>query len=130
MKTGKIKIQLSETYLQDGVSKVGEGFVMKPGDVADFDLANRKVTRSEGTVSKFDLWKNKKIVFDNTAMNDVAMMIEETYGLEVVLDKSLEARKITGEFASDDLSILLSFIERALDARVTRTERQIRFDKR
>lgn len=129
LKTGKIQIHLSEDYLPGAGKTADKGFVMKPGEVAEFDAAAHRITRSEGNVSDFDIWKAKKLVFDNTAMKDVATILEETYGLKVVVDKSLEMRRITGEFASDDLDILLQFIARALDAHVTRKADEILFKR-
>jgi transmembrane sensor len=129
LNTGKIQVHLSKDFSQrdEKTTDDDEGFIMMPGEVAEFDVSTRKVKRTAAKAEDYASWKQRKMVFDNTAMKDVAVILQDIYGVKVFLDKTLKMRRITGEFASDDLGILLEFIARALDARVTRNADEIRF---
>jgi transmembrane sensor len=129
LNTGKIQVHLSKEFSQqdEKTSDEDEGFIMMPGEVAEFDVSTRKVKRTAAKVEDYASWKQRKMVFDNTAMEDVAVILQDIYGVKVFLDETLKMRRITGEFASDDLGILLQFIARALDAQVTRKADEIRF---
>lgn len=128
LNTGRLKVHLTEEFLKQDMKTAEEGFVMLPGEVAEFNGNTREVYRREEPVARYDSWKEKRLVFDNTSMKEVAVVLEDIYGLTVRLDESLEHRKITGDFKSDDLNILLQFIARALDAGVTRNSEAIRFE--
>lgn len=126
LNTGKIKVHLEEWFLPPE-ENAAEGFVMSPGEVAEFDSNTRTISRKEASVDHYASWKEKKIFFDNTSMKEVAAVLQDTYGINVSLDRAIEFRKITGEFKSDDLDILLRFIARALDAEVVRDDEKIHF---
>jgi transmembrane sensor len=127
LNTGEIKINLGEKFSHHNKKGQDGGFVMSPGEAAEFDANTNKIVRHAAPVKQYASWKDKKIIFDNTAMHEVAAMLQDTHGLKVFLDESLKMRKITGEFRSDDLDILIQFIARALHAHVRINAGEIHF---
>lgn len=130
LNTGKIMVRADETFLKHDKRPAKDSFVMVPGEVAEFDANTSKIMRQTAAAEHYTMWKEKKMVFDNTAMKDVAVMLEDTYGLKVHVHEPLKMRRITGEFRSDDLDILLQFIAKALHANVDRNAHEIRFRNR
>jgi transmembrane sensor len=126
LNTGKIEVNLAARFISHQQTQA-EAFVMRPGEVAEFDASTSKILRHAAPVEQYASWKNKMIVFDNTALYEVAVMLQDTHGLKVFLDEPLKMRKVTGEFRSDDLDILIQFIARALNANVRKDAEEIHF---
>lgn len=130
LNTGKIKINPGNKFAREDQTLEDVGFVMSPGEVAEFDARTSRIVRHVAPVEQLAAWKNRMIVFDNTPMRDVAAMLQDTHGLKVHVDEPLKMRKISGEFRSDDLDILIQFIATALNADVQKDAREIHFKSR
>lgn len=128
LNTGKIHVALPQAFTGEDNKPLTDGFVMVPGEVAEFNLETSSITRHPAEVEKYVFWKEGKMFFDNTSMEEVAVLIQDIHGLNVHVDESLKERRITGEFRSDDLDILVQFIARAMNARVIRDTEEIRFE--
>lgn len=127
LNTGRIEVRLSEKFLTPDSSNAGDGFIMLPGEVAEFDMELSSVRKHVAGVDRYASWKDGQMVFDNTAMQDIALMLHDTHGLRVFLDEPLKMRRITGAFRSDDIDILIQFIARALNAEVHKESGEIHF---
>ncbi|NJN33466.1 MAG: DUF4974 domain-containing protein [Saprospiraceae bacterium] len=52
-------------------------------------------------------WKDKRLIFDNTPLSEVAIMLENTYGLEVIIeDAELKNKLISGEIPTSERKAL------------------------
>ncbi|HEX2535296.1 MAG TPA: FecR domain-containing protein [Chitinophagaceae bacterium] len=66
-------------------------------------------------------WKERKLFFDNTPMEQVARQITELYGLPVQLPEASVAQKtVSGIMPNDNLDILLRSLEATTDFRIER----------
>ena len=64
--------------------------------------------------------------FDGTRLREIARIIEETYGYEVVIrDESLANKRFQGSVPAEDLDILLEGLSETFDIHITRQRQQI-----
>ncbi len=71
--------------------------------------AGKKVSKTAVNPALYTSWVNKKLVFDNTPLSEVARIIEDTYGLRVIFADSAQARrKLRGSIPTEDVDVLLA----------------------
>ena len=122
----KGKVQLN--YQQ---GKATKQLVMKPGQLVSFNQQNQVSVKPAVQAANFSLWQEKRFVFEETMLSDVAQMLEETYGLRVEIDSpELAHRKLMGSFRAENLDELLQTISDLLDINVVREEDTIRLSEK
>lgn len=93
--------------------------LLKPGELIQVNeqgTIEKVMQKPESGSVKQLAWLNKKIIFENSTLKNVAQEINELYGVEVIFqDKSLENRMINGILPNDNLNILLDALEATAD---------------
>jgi transmembrane sensor len=91
-------------------SHEGENMNMVPGDFVQWDQ-----TRLEKTAVKSDsllAWREHRLFFDKTPLKEVAKIIEEQYGVQVLLEnQTIADSTITGIMRNDNLDVLLQALQ-------------------
>ncbi|WP_077921233.1 FecR family protein [Spirosoma sp. 209] len=105
--------------------------LMKPGDQVTLDRRNRLTHRALDQPQLYPGWEDKRFVFDETTLQEVAYMLRESYGLEVeIRDKALASRVLMGSFRADNVDQLLQTISELLDINVVRQGNHVRLSTR
>jgi transmembrane sensor len=100
LQKGSVEIK---TSLNDKTKK----YSLTPGQKAVFDRNNDNVQISQVNSNVYVGWKDNRFVFDQTPLSEVAIMIENTYGIKVVMDKELTTKQISGEIPTSERKSLL-----------------------
>ena len=124
LKKGKVLVNYKE-------GKVTKRLIMKPGELVTFNKNNKALLKPVIQPSNFSLWKEKRFVFDETKLSDVAQMLEETYGLKVTINnRELAERKVMGSFRAENVDELLNTISELLDINVIRQEDKVQLSEK
>ncbi|WP_020605989.1 FecR family protein [Spirosoma spitsbergense] len=124
LEKGKVQVNY-----QEGNS--AKQLVMKPGDLVSFNAKNQATLKTVSPSQNFSIWKEKRFVFDEISLSDVAQLLEETYGLSVTIDTpELAQRKLMGSFRAENVDELLRTISDLLDINVVRQEDQVRLSEK
>ncbi|OIN56128.1 FecR family protein [Arsenicibacter rosenii] len=100
---------------------------MKPGDLVTLDRQNRMQLRNAGHSLPGIISTDKRFVFDETSLQEVAYLLEDNYGLEVTIsDQALAERVLMGSFRADNVDQLLQSISELLDITVVRQGNKVR----
>ena len=92
--------------------------LMKPGEMVTMEKHNKIEVVENAKVIKFDL-KEKRIVFQNTRLSEVASMLEETYGVKVIFsNQELANRKLMGTFRAENLNDFLDLIKEVFNVEI------------
>lgn len=95
--------------------------LMKPGDLVTLDTRNHLSLQTVKESQRHAAWGEKRFVFDETPLQEVAYMLEENYGLQVnIKDRELAERVLMGSFRADNVDQLLQSISELLDIDVVR----------
>ena len=118
----------SNIMLQEGsvIVKTNDGreITMKPGEFVEFKA--EQFNRKELPAAVIASWKERKLNFENTPVEEAAGMITEIYGVEIITgDELIRSKVLTGMMPNDDLDILLKAIEATLDCRAERSGNKI-----
>ena len=95
--------------------------MMKPGDLVTLDNQNRLSRKVTNQPQNYAAWEQKRFVFEETTLQEVAYLLQENYGLEVEISgKPLAERVIMGSFRAENVDELLRSISELLDINVVR----------
>ena len=104
--------------------KDGSEVKMKPGDF--IDMNNEQYALKQVNEENVLAWKDNRMAFDSTSIEDVAKTISNHYGVKVVLgDDSVRQQSITAIMKNNNLDELLKAIEMATPVTITKTKDQI-----
>ena len=131
--TGKLDIEVTGTqfnvvnrnnhmnvFLKEGsvVLRMGDGTEahMRPGDY--FELKDSRLEKKPVKDQLVLAWQERKLVFENTPLSEVAEKMKEVYGVNVKVDDALLSSKINGVMPNDDLAVLLKAMEVAYNFKI------------
>ncbi|MFD1142402.1 FecR family protein [Larkinella insperata] len=102
---------------------------MKPGERVTLDSQNHLALKKVSTAQRLPTWDEKRFVFEETPLQEVADLLEDNYGLEVSINDSVLAnRRLMGSFRADNVDQLLQSISELLDVNVVRQGRQVQLN--
>ena len=116
--SGKVRVHFDDRQKPDVLLAPGELVETREVQPAQpVVTAYRKVR----TASAYASWKDAQLVLDETTIAELAARLQDTYGLDVVVDTpELNQRKVTGTLPVRDLDVLLQSLEETLHLKATR----------
>lgn len=112
----KGKVQL---LYQEG--KTARQVLMKPGDLITLDPQNHLALNPVKQARVRAVSEEKRFVFEETTLQEVAYLLEDNYGLQVdIKNHELAERVLMGSFRADNVDQLLQSISELLDVNVVR----------
>lgn len=111
---GKVRLQYRE-------GAENRQLLMKPGQLATLDPQNHIALNTIKRPEQRPAWSEKRFVFDETPLREVAYMLEESYGLQVEInDPDLADRVLVGSLRAENADQILQSISQLLDVNVIR----------
>lgn len=109
---GKVQLQYQEGH-------TAKQLMMKPGQLATLNPNNHLALKETKAVLTPPFGGQKRFVFNEVSLQEVAYMLEENYGLRVELkDHELASRVLVGSVRADNVDQLLQSISEILDINV------------
>jgi len=125
----KTSVVLSEGLVHLYLCGIGDKneIRMKPGDLVDFSTGDKKLSRKHlADASPLYSWKNNIWTLDGTSLEDISILIQETYGLTVnVENEYLRKQKVNGIIPTDNMEDLLHALESILPITIIKDESHI-----
>lgn len=122
---GKTEVTLDEGKVKL-VSKDQKVLIMKPGEQVSLSENQGSFKKQVVTPEKAKAWRANKLVFDNTPLAEVSQIIQDYYGLEVILEDSvLASRHFTGTLPNDDLDVILMALSTAYNIEIEHDDEYI-----
>lgn len=119
VRRGNTEVMLEEGKVRLGMMTPGnrDTVTMRPGDL--FTLHDAEILKRRVDPQRYAAWKENKLYFDETPLHEVARILEDTYGFEVVFGRrSLTNRKLSGEIQSARGEEILAAIRESLNIKV------------
>ncbi len=119
---GKTEVMLAEGKVVL-VAKDQKTLIMKPGEQVSIQgeqgLFQKLVVKPE----KYKAWQYNKLVFENTPLAEVAQIIQDYYGVKVIVSDSLLAtRQFTGTLPNNDLEVIFLALSAAYKIEIEHQE--------
>ena len=107
-------------------TKHHEHLTMQPGELAELAPQTAALTKQAVDPNDFTTWRENKLVFKRTSIREVARILEDYYGLEVVLEgEGWDDRKITGSIPTTNQEVFLEVLNESMGIRMTREGNRI-----
>ncbi|WKN31447.1 FecR domain-containing protein [Porifericola rhodea] len=102
--------------------------LLQPGEMVEYSETTRQVSKKTVQAEKFSAWKEQMLYFDDSPLTELAHLLEDNYGLQVVFhQQQLEGRKISGGVSARNLDVLLQALERLLQIDIKRDHDKLHF---
>ncbi|WP_170139475.1 FecR family protein [Larkinella arboricola] len=117
--TGRVQCNLK--------NKTGtDTLLLKPGELVELGNDPTRYTRKQVDPMLYSAWTQHKMIFKNTSLQEVATMLNETYGFTIGVEKpDLLNRRISGSLPTDNVDMLLEGIAEACRLHVNKKDRHI-----
>lgn len=122
-RNGKTSVLLNEGSVTIK-EKDGKEIKMLPGDYVEMK-DNTPAKAVLPNINSVTAWKEKKMLFDNTTIQDVAKMIEDNYGVKVEIEESASAKTFSGIMQNDNLDILLEALKETANLNIEKKDNVI-----
>jgi transmembrane sensor len=87
------KVRLSMNGIVTSVMEKKAGLVMRPGQVAEVDEDLQAKVNEDKDVATLSGWSRHEFHFDHTSLGEIAHLIQDTYGYEMVVEDSVMLEK-------------------------------------
>ena len=120
LKEGKITITAKEK-----LNKGDNTITMKPGDVVSI-VHDTAIVQENKNVEQLTDWTNHRFHFDNTPLADIALLIKNTYGYDLVVsDSTLLSRKISGDLQAENIEEFINALQVTLKLNIELKDKQV-----
>lgn len=125
LNSGKIQLDLKQT------GKADQHLLMQPGELVAVSENQEKAIKKKVNPQKYASWISKKLILDNTSLSEVALMLEETYGIQVHFEDGRQSQqKLSGIIPTDNLDILLLTLSKAAKLDIEQSPQGVLFKNR
>lgn len=124
LKSGKVQLTLND-------EKDGKALVMAPGELVAYGSKSGEIARKKVNANTYAAWKEGKMIFENASIQEIAGILEETYGVTVdIEDPALKEKEFNGVFPTDNKSILLNALSKAYNLEIEQAGERINIRSR
>ncbi|MCJ8164252.1 FecR domain-containing protein [Pontibacter sp. E15-1] len=113
--SGKVRLRY------DGEKHTAQQLIMQPGDLVELaGTARRTLTRKQVRPELYTAWKDNRVIFEDTPLQEIAAMLEEVYGYQVVIaDASLADQRLTANLDNRGVESILETVSETLGTAIT-----------
>ncbi len=121
---GKVELQLTKHPEQENIA-------ITPNQVVQVD--NGAVVRISEIkkVEIYQAWTKEHFEFDDTPLSEVALLVENTYGIKFIFkENTLKNKRLTASIPDDDVDILVKIIANIFNIKAQQNGKEITFDNK
>jgi transmembrane sensor len=124
LNSGKIMLAIDN---DKGVEKIS----MRPGDLVTYKDTAKTILKMVVNPELYSSWKDNKLLFHETELQEVIQIMEETYGVHVkVNDPKLLDKKISGSAPNGNLRLLINGLSEAFNLEITQSGKSVSVSSR
>lgn len=124
-KQNRVVLASGKVRLEIGQGDETRQLDMSPGEMVSITAAT-EVSRKQVKAALYTSWKDDKVYFDDYTLGEVATMLEQNYGYQVVFkDTTLINQKMTAYLEVKGMEDILTTISETFEVEVTRRDNQI-----
>ena len=115
VETGKVSL----SYLDQEI-------ILTPGMVGKYQPSNKKVVEEKNPAPDITYWRDRKLKFKGTSLQDVVEALNKTYQANITFENpALGQCNLSATFEGEDLDTVLDLVSTALNLSVDKQENQI-----
>lgn len=95
---------------------------MKPGELVEYEAQSTSLRRENVDTELFIAWRNRQLKFDDTPLSEVALLLEENYGVDIRFDTTaLRTKRVTGEISAREIDTILTALSKLFSISIHRS---------
>jgi transmembrane sensor len=119
LETGKVQLRFTQ-------ERTRKDLYLKPGDVASFSRTNVPTIRAVAEPQQLAAWRDNRFVFETTPLSELAHLLHENFGLDVVIpDAALSRQTVSGSFTAQSAEEMLQILSETSGLQFQKTSNQI-----
>jgi len=140
IETGKLKIEVVgtefnvnakntegnvEVVVTSGIVRVytmadkSDSVMLYAGDGAVFNNKQEKIQKKQNSDVNYLAWKTRKLVFENTELQDIVRTLNKTYSAHIVIKSAaIKKCKLSNDFDDQSLESVLKVLKATLDLKI------------
>jgi len=123
LNTGKVRLSGSSKALPAPIE-------MQPGELVEVNTNARSLVKRHINAAAYASWKSHKLQFNNADLAQVAQVLQETYGITVIIkDSTLLHQQFSGTVPSQNANMLLEGLSQLFDLKITRQNATVNIEK-
>lgn len=124
LNTGKIRLNINNPSLKEDI-------IMLPGELVEFKRTSTSYIKKKVNTELYTSWKCKKLMFEDTKLEEVVLLLEEIYGLEVeIAEPVLLEKKVSGSAPSDNINLLINGLSESFGLSIVRTKKHVKISSK
>ena len=124
LKSGKVKLSINDGDKTDEI-------YMVPGEMVAFNGLNKELVKKTVNPEVHASWKDHKLMFEEATLRQVAMTLEDLYGIKIRFEEPALADELfTGLIPYDDIDIIIEAFTKLYAIKITKYENTIIFHKK
>lgn len=121
-----VKTTLEEGKVELKVKGNDKLYSMQPGDQITFNSKKREIEVNHVDPADFSAWKEDKLIFDDTPLQDIILKLENRYSVDIVIEEHLaKSERLTMTIEHETIEEVLELIRLSSRLRYTINKRQI-----
>ncbi|MDN5213531.1 FecR domain-containing protein [Fulvivirgaceae bacterium BMA12] len=121
---GKIRLNIENPSLNEDI-------IMLPGELVEFKDTSTTYIRKKVNPELYTSWKCKKLMFEDTKLEEVVLLLKEIYGLEVeVSEPALLEKRVSGSAPSDNINLLINGLSESFGITIIRTKKHVKISRK
>ncbi|PSR54031.1 iron dicitrate transport regulator FecR [Adhaeribacter arboris] len=112
----KVVLNQGKVRLRSPKSGLKTPLAIRPGDVVTINSGGKLQLKHKQSLLAHQAWEEKRFIFDNTSVREIAAILEESFGIKLIIPDSLVAnRTFGGTFKVTKPESLLQSLSEMLD---------------
>jgi len=121
--TTRVVLNSGKISLHRSAASASPDLMMEPAELVEYLPANGQLVKRKVNPAVYSSWVDKKLVFYETPLGEIAQLLEDNYGLKLEFgNEQLARRKFTGSVSTDDPELLLTAIATSFQLEVNRRD--------
>jgi len=119
LQSGKVKVDLMKPSPQ-------QSMFMRPGEYVGYVASNKKLIKRVVDTNLYTSWINNQLVFRKTTLKEIALLLEDNYGYQVIFkDDRLAQSRFTGTIPDDNINLLFTALSKLYDLQISQINKKI-----
>ena len=111
--------------------KLSNTIKMVPGEQLTFDKSTKNIAIKKVNTDSFTSWKDNKLIFVNTSLKDLVVLLERKYGVDIeVKHVAIHDYHFDGTFKDETIIEILDILKRALPINYKIVDQKIEITKK
>ena len=121
LNSGKVTLNMQASDQQNQIT-------MQPGELVEFKNNPSTYVKKGVNAEVYSSWINKKLILENTSFQEIALLLEDTYGLSVVVpDRSFYEERFSGIVPCGNADMLLKALSLSFNLNFQKTGNKVKF---